>query len=94
MLIMGHRIRIGGEQISLNANYPDADKFRASGYEEITTNDTYKGGVVRQYGGFSFSRVFDAGHAGTLLSPSFACETPPPKKYYLMDLESLRKGTG
>ena len=43
MLIMGHRIRIGGEQISLNANYPDADKFRASGYEEITTNDTYKG---------------------------------------------------
>lgn len=37
--------------------------FRKAGYSPITTNSTYQGGVVRQYNGISFSRVFQAGHA-------------------------------
>jgi hypothetical protein len=55
---------MGAEAVSLAAEYSHADKFRASGYANITTNATYTGGVVRQYGRFSFSRVFDAGHGG------------------------------
>ncbi|KAL9081169.1 MAG: hypothetical protein Q9157_000260 [Trypethelium eluteriae] len=60
---------LGGEAISLNASYPDATNFRASGYENITTNETYTGGVVRQYGNFSFSRVFESGHTVQAYQP-------------------------
>ena len=52
------------EQITMNMEYPGADKYRASGYEKITVNSSYTGGVVKQFNGISFSRVFDAGHAG------------------------------
>ena len=44
--------------------YPKAERFRAAGYEGIKVNSSYQGGVVRQFNGISFSRVFDAGHAG------------------------------
>ncbi|KAI9663280.1 MAG: hypothetical protein M1821_008328 [Bathelium mastoideum] len=60
---------LAGEAVSLNVTYPDATNFRASGYENITTNDTYVGGVVRQYGNFSFSRIFDAGHSVQAYQP-------------------------
>ncbi|KAK0777444.1 hypothetical protein LTR59_013859 [Friedmanniomyces endolithicus] len=36
--------------------------FRAAGYEYIHTNRSYSGGVVRQHGNLSFSRVFESGH--------------------------------
>lgn len=61
---------IGAENVSLSVGYHDAAKFRSAGYENITTNATYGGGVVRQYNGFSFSRVFDAGHMGASTQPS------------------------
>lgn len=44
-------------------SYSSLESFRAAGYAPITTNETYQGGVVRQYNKVSFSRVFDAGHA-------------------------------
>jgi hypothetical protein len=41
-----------------------SDNFKKAGYSDIHTNTTYVGGSVRQYGNFSFSRVYDAGHEG------------------------------
>ncbi|KIW11789.1 hypothetical protein PV08_09061 [Exophiala spinifera] len=43
----------------------------AAGYAPIVTNSSYVGGVVRQYGNLSFSRIYDAGH----LVPAYQPET-------------------
>ncbi|KAK0942215.1 hypothetical protein LTR29_006296 [Friedmanniomyces endolithicus] len=53
---------LGGEALSLQANWTGAEDFRAAGYEYIHTNRSYSGGVVRQHGNLSFSRVFESGH--------------------------------
>lgn len=50
------------ENVSLSMNYTDAVGFRAAGYAPIHTNASYIGGLVRQHGRVSFSRVFQAGH--------------------------------
>ncbi|KAK4184923.1 putative carboxypeptidase [Podospora australis] len=54
---------LGGEAVSLAAEYSDSQKFRDAGYADLVTSDTYKGGVVRQFDRMSFSRVFLAGHS-------------------------------
>ncbi|QDS68444.1 hypothetical protein FKW77_010811 [Venturia effusa] len=54
---------MGAEDLAIDLVWADADKFKASGYEKIVTSAAYTGGVVRQRGNFSFSRVYDAGHA-------------------------------
>lgn len=46
--------------------------FSKAGYAEIVVNDTYVGGVVRQYGNLSFSRVYDAGHFVPYYQPETA----------------------
>jgi hypothetical protein len=51
--------------------YPGAASFRAAGYASIKTNNSYVGGVVRQHGNVSFSRVFESGH----LTPAYQPET-------------------
>ncbi|KAH8204107.1 hypothetical protein TruAng_001789 [Truncatella angustata] len=53
---------VGGEAVSLSIDYENKDDFAAAGYADIQTSSSYVGGVVRQYGSFSFSRVFEAGH--------------------------------
>lgn len=59
----------GVEKISLVANWTGAEAFRTAGYEHIRTNASYDGGgVVRQHGNLSFSRIFQAGHDGMSLS--------------------------
>lgn len=55
-------IGIGGEAVSMAIDYEDKHDFAAAGYAPIHTNESYVGGFVRQYGGFSFSRVFQASH--------------------------------
>ncbi|KAJ5603616.1 hypothetical protein N7537_006572 [Penicillium hordei] len=55
----------GGEAVSFAvaaeaSNYTSS--FNSAGYIPIITNDSYIGGVVRQAGNLSFSRVYDAGH--------------------------------
>jgi hypothetical protein len=50
-------------------SYPSAPIFRSAGYEEISTNSSYRGGVVRQHNKVSFSRVFEAGHAVGAFQP-------------------------
>ncbi len=49
---------IGGEEVSLAISYTNSEQFRAAGYVSIETNSSYIGGQVRQYGNFSFSRVY------------------------------------
>lgn len=53
---------IGGEALSLAINYSSTTEFHAAGYEPVQVNATYEGGLVRQYGNLSFTRVFQAGH--------------------------------
>lgn len=62
---------MGGELISLAVAYSQQDRFRSSGYANLQTNASYVGGLVRQAGGFSFSRVFEAGH----MMPAYQPET-------------------
>lgn len=60
---------IGGENISLSMDFPTAPTFRKAGYANLVTNSSYNGGVVRQHGNVSFSRVFEAGHSVTAYQP-------------------------
>ncbi|KAF2119126.1 putative carboxypeptidase S1 [Lophiotrema nucula] len=59
----------GAETLSLATSYKHSQDFHSAGYTEVSTNQTYKGGVVRQYESFSFSRVFNAGHAVSFYQP-------------------------
>jgi carboxypeptidase D len=56
--------RLGGEAISLAIESNLSSNFKNAGYTNIETNSSYIGGLVRQYGNLSFSRVFQAGHEG------------------------------
>ncbi|KAJ5111244.1 hypothetical protein N7532_001779 [Penicillium argentinense] len=59
---------MGVENISLAAGFHSAPSLRAAGYEDVRTNKTYKGGVVRQHG-ISRFRVFQGGHAVAAYEP-------------------------
>jgi carboxypeptidase C (cathepsin A) len=69
---------LGGEAISLavaaEAAGSYASLFPAAGYAPIITNTSYIGGVVRQYGNLSFSRIYDAGHSVPAYQPETAFE--------------------
>jgi hypothetical protein len=55
---------LGGEAVSLAIKSQVSNGFHSAGYADIHTNATHIGGSVRQYGNLTFSRVYDAGHAG------------------------------
>lgn len=55
---------LGGEAISLAINSSTEANFKLAGYANIETNSSHVGGLVRQFGNLSFSRVFQAGHEG------------------------------
>jgi carboxypeptidase C (cathepsin A) len=51
----------GGEAVSLAANFSGAEKFRAAGYTPMIV-DGVEYGETREYGNFSFTRLYEAGH--------------------------------
>jgi carboxypeptidase C (cathepsin A) len=89
---------IGGEALSLAANWTGADAYAKAGYEEIRVNSSYVGGVVKQHGLLSFSRVFQAGHDVSWYQPEtsykifdravFGRDIPTGKR----DLDTRRRG--
>ena len=64
---------LGGEEVAKEiarqsgGSYPNS--FPAAGYASIHANDSYVGGVVRQYGNLSFSRIYQAGHSVASYQP-------------------------
>ncbi|KAI9812725.1 MAG: hypothetical protein M1827_004481 [Pycnora praestabilis] len=63
---------IGGENSSMNVPYSNQRQFLSAGYEPVRVNSTYVGGLVRQYGNFSFTRVFESGHEIPAYQPETA----------------------
>ncbi|KAK3316157.1 serine carboxypeptidase [Apodospora peruviana] len=67
---------LGGEAVSLavasaaGGAYPAL--FPAAGYAPIIVNESYIGGVVRQFGNLSFSRIYQAGHFVPAYQPETA----------------------
>ncbi|KAK3721910.1 hypothetical protein LTR37_002726 [Vermiconidia calcicola] len=51
----------GGEAISLAFRYENQDEFAAAGYEPMVYGGVQYG-EVREYGNFSFTRIYEAGH--------------------------------
>ncbi|KAF2089818.1 peptidase S10, serine carboxypeptidase [Saccharata proteae CBS 121410] len=51
----------GGQAVSLAVNYTHKPEFAAAGYQPMTV-DGVEYGEVRQYGNFSFLRVYESGH--------------------------------
>lgn len=79
-LIYGDRDYIcnwfGGEAVSLEiaqqAGGEYNSKFPGAGYAPIIVNSSYIGGVVRQFGNLSFSRIYQAGHSVAWYQPETA----------------------
>lgn len=58
----------GGEDLSLATNFSWAGKFQKAGYAPLMV-DGKRYGDTREYGNFSFTRVFDAGHMVPFYQP-------------------------
>lgn len=52
---------VGGERASLAVKYSRATDFANAGYSPLVTHEGIKG-MTRQFGNYSFTRVFQAGH--------------------------------
>ncbi|PIB03093.1 Carboxypeptidase S1 A [Cercospora beticola] len=65
---------IGGEQYSLNVPWSHQKDFSKAGYTPLVLSEPYtqSGGLVRQYGNFSFTRVYQAGHMVPSYQPEAA----------------------
>lgn len=63
---------IGGEKVSLALEFAGAEKFRTAGYAPLVVNETYIGGMTRQSGNLSFTRVFQSGHEVPAYQPEAA----------------------
>ncbi|GME24387.1 carboxypeptidase s1 [Neofusicoccum parvum] len=64
---------LGGEAVSLQMNYTHASHFRAAGYAPFMVDGT-EYGVVREYGNFSFTRLYEAGHMTPFYQPEATLE--------------------
>jgi len=66
---------LGGEAASFaiaNAMGSTHLPWYSAGYAPIVTNASYIGGVVREFGNLSFSRIYDAGHLVAAYQPETA----------------------
>lgn len=64
---------VGGEAVSLAVPYSKAAEFASAGYAPLVTAQGIKG-MTRQFGNFSFTRVFQAGHEVPSYQPAAAHE--------------------
>jgi len=58
----------GGQAVSLALKYTHSKEFAAAGYQPLTV-DGVEYGEVRQYGNFSFARIYEAGHEVPFYQP-------------------------
>lgn len=58
----------GGEAVSLALNYTHSAAFRAAGYAPFVV-DGVEYGKTRQYGNFSFTRLYESGHETPYYQP-------------------------
>ena len=58
----------GGEDLSLGLNITVAEQFAKAGYASMMVDGAHHGDT-REYGTYSFTRIFDAGHAGPFYQP-------------------------
>ncbi|KAL8998288.1 MAG: hypothetical protein Q9169_002602 [Polycauliona sp. 2 TL-2023] len=64
---------LGGEAVSLAVNYTNKEEFAAAGYAPfMVEGDEY--GEVREYGNFSFLRIYEAGHEVPFYQPLASLE--------------------
>jgi carboxypeptidase D len=63
----------GGQAISLAAKYKHSKKFQAAGYAPFLV-DGVEYGETREYGNFSFTRVYEAGHEVPYYQPIAALQ--------------------
>ncbi|KAK5132046.1 hypothetical protein LTR08_000383 [Meristemomyces frigidus] len=61
----------GGQAISLAVNYTHKAEFAGAGYEALVYNGI-EYGEVREYGNFSFTRIWEAGHEVPYYQPQAA----------------------
>lgn len=61
----------GGEAVSLAVNHTQKEQFLAAGYTPFMVDDTQYG-ETRQYGNFSFTRVYESGHEIPYYQPEAA----------------------
>ncbi|KAI9813836.1 MAG: hypothetical protein M1827_003626 [Pycnora praestabilis] len=63
----------GGQAVSLAVNYTGAAEFRSAEYEPFMVDGT-EYGEVRQYGNFSFVRIYESGHEVPFYQPVASLE--------------------
>lgn len=63
---------IGGERAFDAVEYSGAEGFKNAGYEPVLYGENLEeGGQVKQFGNYSFARVYQAGHEGINLHLDF-----------------------
>ncbi|KAL9112438.1 MAG: hypothetical protein Q9227_003280 [Pyrenula ochraceoflavens] len=61
-----------GEQVSADIEHAASAEFAASGYEDLIVDTNRRGGMTRQRGRLSFSRVFEAANRVPAYQPEVA----------------------
>jgi carboxypeptidase C (cathepsin A) len=69
----------GGEAVSLALNYTHAAQFKKAGYAPFNI-DGIEYGAVREYGNFSFLRIYDCGHQVPFYQRKFAAQSRASEK--------------
>ena len=65
---------LGGEASSLHIPWESQEAFSKAGYTPLVLSPVHSGGLVRQYGNLSFTRVYQAGHLVPSYQPQAAYE--------------------